>query len=458
MAVSGNVFTMEDSNTETFTALCRQLAGLIRSASSDFEDIVASSLINPWAKYKPENIDKPLNITLADRIANGYGLAIDMEAGYDTTAELNIRKINSIDYIHAQHHNRMRDFDGYDHTTRSQLQLSQDEVIPSSVNNVVWVWSGPLPNGVPFDTSIERMWKNADAYSQLKLSDMIEFGWVAFTYSGFVRASGVLSTSFDGLRSILQSATPSVSYAPYNDFRLEPKGRIGKLIVYGRTSNNIYTQLISHCSIANTGSIHPVVINGWTPNLQIGTTTTGFAISVKDWKSGNHKGQYIMFGTDDDLYFDFEIENTNAIKTVSGGAFRLGMTIGNKTYYSLFSDDSSSALPGNFTIGPLGKYGPYSYSVGNVIYRRPRFFVQLSTLKSVFPEFFNKSKYDVTFSIWYSESNLGPLADKAGFEDGNLVSRFTLPMQCTGATTTNPIDPPSDIKPVPPSWDVEIIS
>ena len=45
MAVSGQVFTMEDSNTETFTALCGQLAGLIRSASTDFEDIVASSQI-----------------------------------------------------------------------------------------------------------------------------------------------------------------------------------------------------------------------------------------------------------------------------------------------------------------------------------------------------------------------------------------------------------------------------
>ena len=130
MAVSGNTFTMADNNTETFTALCSQLAGLIRSASADFENIVASSLINPWAKYKPFRY-------------NAWNFASDsardaarksVNQGFDFTnalisSNVNVSGIaskyagdefNGWVYQHPRgasynEPNRIRDFDGYNH-------------------------------------------------------------------------------------------------------------------------------------------------------------------------------------------------------------------------------------------------------------------------------------------------------------------------------------------------------
>ena len=132
MAVNGNTFTMADNNTETFTALCGQLAGLIRSASTDFEDIVASSLINPWAKYKPfrynawnfasdsardaarKSVNQGFDITGAKICENGLIPYSSMDSYF--TPDM----MNGWVYLHPRggtynEPNRMRDFDGYNH-------------------------------------------------------------------------------------------------------------------------------------------------------------------------------------------------------------------------------------------------------------------------------------------------------------------------------------------------------
>ena len=131
MAVNGNIFTMGTPNTETFTALCQQLAGLIHSASSDFEDIVASSMINPWAKHKPfrnsnpnfasetaraaarKEVNQGFDLTNAKIGANGS--VSDIASKYDGN-------MNGWVYLHPRgasvnpvEYNRIRDFDGYDH-------------------------------------------------------------------------------------------------------------------------------------------------------------------------------------------------------------------------------------------------------------------------------------------------------------------------------------------------------
>ena len=141
MAVSGNVFTMADSNTETFTALCGQLAGLIRSASSDFEDIVASSQINKWAKYKPFrynawNFASDSARDAARKEANqGLLLPTPKNAGISSQHAYAYRYLGSLAYsiingaiqsypflhprgVNSNYNepNRIRDFDGYDHS------------------------------------------------------------------------------------------------------------------------------------------------------------------------------------------------------------------------------------------------------------------------------------------------------------------------------------------------------
>ena len=417
----------------------------------DLGMIVENAEINMHARYKPVEYDTDEELTEEQRAEAGHGIAIYLQAGYDRTGEVDMKYINSIEYVRPTGYARIADFDGYHHRTRSELQLFQDSETSS---NAIHAWTQAHPDGVPLDRSIEQMWKNADPYEQTRLADFAEYGWVALTYSGFVRAKGVMAYSFEQLKEILQASTPQVTYYP-SGFRNEPKGRIGKFLIYGKDSLGFHTQLIDSCKIVNRGSVHPMEIQGWTPEMLIGTTTTGFNISYKQWTSGDHKGQYIMFGNDDDLYFSFTIHNTSA-KLAQGAAFKLGLTINGTTYYSNLCDDSSSALGGGFTIEAGGSLGPYRNSTGVGIYMRPRFYVQLKSLIQILPEFANKSKYDVTFTLYYTEAGFGPMVQKPGFESGYLVSQFTLPMQCTGRATENPIDPPADVKPVPPSWDTTI--
>lgn len=132
MAVNGNIFTMEDSNAETFTKLCQDLAGLIRSASADFENIVASSLINPWAKYKPFrynawNFASDSAMDTARRSVNqGFDLTNALISSNVNVSNIASKyagdEFNGWVYQHPRgasanpvEPNRMRDFDGYNH-------------------------------------------------------------------------------------------------------------------------------------------------------------------------------------------------------------------------------------------------------------------------------------------------------------------------------------------------------
>ena len=417
----------------------------------DLGMIVENAEINMHAKYKPVEVDTAEELTEEQRAAAGHGIAIYLQAGYDRTGEVDMKYINSIEYVRPTGYARIADFDGYHHRTRSELQLYQDSV---NTGTAVHAWTQAHPDGVPLDNSLEQMWKNADPYEQTRIADFSEYGWLALTYSGFVRAQGVMAYTFDELREKLQASSPQATYYP-SGFRNEPKGKIGKFLIYGKDNLGFHTQLIDFCRIINSGNVHPIEVIGWTPEMTIGTTTTGFNITYRQWTSGDHKGQYIMFGTDDDLYLGFTIVNNNP-KPAQGAAFKLGLTINGVTYYSNLCDDKSSALGGGFTIDPYSSLGVYQYSDGTHIYSRPRFYVQLKSLISILPEFANKQKYDVTFTLYYTEAGFSPMAQRPNYEEGYLVSQFTLPMQCTGKATENPIDPPSDVKPVPPSWDIEI--
>lgn len=164
MAVSGNKFTMEDSNTETFTALCGQLAGLIKSASSDFEDIVASGNVNRWAKHKPfryndHNFGYDINNPAAAETRRAtarkeVNQAIDFSSAlisesFDATAVKNKYESTDIEngweYLRPRgkdaspiEPNRIRDFDGYLHDA---MPFIQGFTAPS-------VWSKDQNNGV----------------------------------------------------------------------------------------------------------------------------------------------------------------------------------------------------------------------------------------------------------------------------------------------------------------------
>lgn len=148
MAINGQVFTMEDSNTETFTALCGQLAGLIRSASSDFENIVASGNIKKWAKYKPFRFPAWNFASDAERDAArksvNQGLMLPTQKNVGVNSQTPQYKwlnylayivsngnIESYPYLHPRgvttnynEPNRMRDFDGYKHNAGQPFKTS----------------------------------------------------------------------------------------------------------------------------------------------------------------------------------------------------------------------------------------------------------------------------------------------------------------------------------------------
>lgn len=139
MAVSGQTFYMDDDNKEDFITLCGQLAGLINSASSDFEDILASGMINRWAKnkgfrYPAWNFASDAARDAARKEANqGLLLPTQKQAGVASSSTI-YPYMNYAAYLAAQgtsqgytylrprgvtsvynEPNRLRDMDGYNH-------------------------------------------------------------------------------------------------------------------------------------------------------------------------------------------------------------------------------------------------------------------------------------------------------------------------------------------------------
>ena len=124
MAVSGNIFYIDDNNKEDFATLCKQLAGLVRSASTDFENIVASGLINPWAKNKPFRYND-----------KNFGYDFNNPAPAEARREEARALVSYGMYVGSDHYwhylhprgsaynepNRIRDFDGYNHAAEPPL-------------------------------------------------------------------------------------------------------------------------------------------------------------------------------------------------------------------------------------------------------------------------------------------------------------------------------------------------
>lgn len=109
MAISGKVFTMADSNTETLGNLLKQLGGLLgvgpRSDGRYYlTDMCQASSINMWAKYKPLKGGPQVNLSGTDRINLKHGLKQNTSTFYI-----------EYDRVTSGWWNRLRDFDGYNH-------------------------------------------------------------------------------------------------------------------------------------------------------------------------------------------------------------------------------------------------------------------------------------------------------------------------------------------------------
>lgn len=142
MAVSGNIFTMADNNTETLGNLLEQLGTLLGVGKRTngryyLEDMCQSAGINVWAKYKPfrynnhnfnydpanptsakterDNARKLVNqgFILTDALVSTLGSVSDIESHYDS--DMNGWVYAPPRGTSYNEPNRIRDFDDYNH-------------------------------------------------------------------------------------------------------------------------------------------------------------------------------------------------------------------------------------------------------------------------------------------------------------------------------------------------------
>ena len=125
MAVNSSktIFTMADKNAVDFNTLKKEIQSVLGSSSWDLEDMCVSSLINKWAKYKPIEVNKVLNINDTDRYNANQGFTVSW---ISQTANIPGQLLDAVNntgpswaYQTPTTYNRIRDFDGYNHADKT---------------------------------------------------------------------------------------------------------------------------------------------------------------------------------------------------------------------------------------------------------------------------------------------------------------------------------------------------
>lgn len=128
MIDTSGIFKIDDPNTETLGELQSQLGGILAVGTrSDgryyLSDLCQADSINSFARFKPEDYDKPANLTLEERIENKFGF------GDTPMIEPRDADIPHAVYVYrkpkgGEHSmNRLRDFNGYNHKAGSPLSI-----------------------------------------------------------------------------------------------------------------------------------------------------------------------------------------------------------------------------------------------------------------------------------------------------------------------------------------------
>lgn len=174
---NGNIFTMNTPNTETLGSLLSQLGAILgvgrRSDGKYYlADMCTASSIKKWAKYKPNEISKEVNITEADRKAANQGFSLSWTNNLNTLVSYARATSCSWQYIKVTGWKRLRDFNGYNHsatlTPYKMLQSTAEEGI------VVYSWS----NADVVDTTIIPLACNftIKAGAEIQPIDLAAFG------------------------------------------------------------------------------------------------------------------------------------------------------------------------------------------------------------------------------------------------------------------------------------------
>ena len=423
-------------------------------------DICQAENIKMWSKYKPEDIDKESNIDDGNRLNNGYSIGIVLKEDY--FCQFPIFRIESIDYIKPSKWNRIRDFNGYTITPKNPFEWGKSEYLISDTWLVPYLINNDS-NSVPLNkVSLQKMMiKGSSQYPEL--SSLEEIGKLFISYSGFVRDvypldSSDVTTLIANLRdnasgNIFRFSAPSL-------FSLEPKGREGNVIFYGKQGENYY-QLLPPIKAINSGLVNGISIEGWTPSMALRTLSNGInnAMIVKDLINND---SVLSFYNDDELYFGFSVKGSPSEGASSGSVqmlIRITYTNYAGTKYTadlqnIFYDTANPptstqlvywSVTGTGTLGPYSHTGKYGLSTA---VKFPRFAIKpkgiieaLSKVHGI--DIPQGSPFEARLIIKYASKN-----------NEYLSSPFTIKMQWLNKNIVEDLIP-DYIKPVPPAWDQE---
>ena len=306
---NGTKFTMATPNTETFTSLLNQLSTII-GCNADLEDICVSRSANLWARYKSFP-DQAYYSTDEERERRRsimfYGIRI-IEYNLDgnsTIKSLQFSRNLPLDGYTPPYYKRIRDWNGYDHSAKSGILLKQHDT--ASSNDTIVLETNPSTGD------------NVTMYDLLEKYDYDSYKWMYVDWFGFEHnLSGIytkdallsylfgnstkLSVNLDQrFHSASDGGYMSLDYVPPKD-TINAKSYLG-VVGWEYASEKMMLNTLSFFSSMMNPA--PVSIDGWCPDMLIGTAARG-----KGYLRDNiYTGINIQCASDDFLFMGFTLKN-----------------------------------------------------------------------------------------------------------------------------------------------------
>lgn len=440
---TGKIFTMADTNTETLGVLFQQLANILRVGTRDDgryhqADFFRASVLNPAAKFKP------FNDTAHNYPNDAARLAARKEASYGSPITFSVDMNNSDLYIGTREvwdapsnarPCRLRDFDGYNAGTENAmaltttyatiasqvpLELNAEDGYNISYKDLADIWSG--------------LW---DTYSQVTrlgfaLYDADSFPITSTTYT----KDEFLADVYGGGTNLIYDMRQFSSMRPVGK-----NWKLGIIAVGSSGKTYMFPDILTIRDTRTPSYTIPFRIGQWTPNMSVGTLTSGQKRLGNVMSGYTQTANQLWFGSNDLLLFGFNVTNKTALVR-NLNEIRVKVSINETDYfYTRLCVWNYNSL--SYQIDAITTKGPSSYS------EFPLFYIDLSGFYNLFKPSAN-SLTNVSFQlVWvvgFANQQMTPISS---------VARF--PLFYTGGVVSNPLTPNPSLKPTPPSWDVKLI-
>ena len=444
MAVNNNIFTMATPNTETLSELHRQLSSLLRvgtRADGKYHqaDFFKADVLNAAAKFKPFNDTAHSYASDAERLAArknaSYGSPITFSVHQDN-ANLYIGTRSVWDAPANAKPCRLRDFSGYKHNTKNAMALTTTS---ATITSTIYP---ALNQEDGYNISYRDM---ADMWTGLwdSWDEITKIGFVLYDNKGWSLASAwytkeeFFATFYNG----------EVSDGSFNMRQQTSRTPVGEDWMFGvaATGNSGKVYIFpDYISVRDTRSPSYTIgfrINKWSPNMSIGTLTSGQSNWLNFSKGTTDTTKRLWYASNDLLLFGFSATNrTSVVQDLK--RIRVKVSTNSQDYF--------------YTMLCVWNYNTLSYPVqagataGVTFYTDfPMFYIDLSGFYQMFKPAAN-SLYNVSFQLVY-------VGDFANQLMTPISSELRVPMFFTGGAVSNPVTPNPSLKPTPPNWDDKVI-